>query len=160
MMPNSPLSSKDRTELTYLFDCYGAYSHHWPEEKRDWASNLIDHHPEAKVLRDQALEFDRLLDQSPAEPDSVHLINSILAQAPQKKQQPNQEQSILHKLWPFESIWRPISALTTAGIFGILLGTTSPAFLYQQEAIEMEIAYLEFSLGDNFTNNFPEGEID
>ena len=90
----------------------------------------------------------------------MHLINSILAQAPQKKQQPNQEQSILHKLWPFESIWRPISALTTAGIFGILLGTTSPAFLYQQEAIEMEIAYLEFSLGENFTNNFPEGEID
>jgi len=155
-MSHSNLSNEDRDKLTFLFDCYGAYPHHWPEEKRDWVLSLIEQSPEARNIRDQALELDQLLDQSPAEPDSIYLMDSILAQAPKRKP----TQSLLSQLWPYESIWRPLSALTTAGIFGILLGASSPDFLYQQEITEVEDAYLEFSLGDNLTNSFPEGEID
>ncbi|KLN59984.1 hypothetical protein WH96_14855 [Kiloniella spongiae] len=165
-MPHSNLSSEDRDKFTFLLDCYGAYTHHWPEENRDWALNLIEQYPEVKIVREQALELDQLLDQSSAEPDSAHLMNSILSQAPQKKSQEEKtrqkelRQGLLSQLWPYEGVWRPLSALTTAGIFGILLGTTSPDLLYQQEITEVESAYLEFSLGDSFSNSFPEGEID
>ncbi|WP_085901940.1 hypothetical protein [Kiloniella majae] len=159
-MSHSNLSSQDRDKLTFLFDCYGAYIHHWPEEKRDWALSLIEQHPEAKTIRDQALELDQLLDQSSAEPDSAHLVSSILAQTPAKTSQNSVKPSLLSQLWPYESIWRPLSALTTAGTFGILLGTSSPNLLYQQEITEIESAYMEFSLGDSFPNSFPEGEID
>ncbi|WP_120495754.1 hypothetical protein [Kiloniella sp. EL199] len=161
-MSHSNLSGEDRDKLTFLLDCYGAYTHHWPEEKRSWALNLIEQYQEARIMRDQALELDQLLDCSSAEPNSSHLISSILVQAPQKTQEIRKQDApnLLSQLWPYESIWRPLSALTTAGVFGIILGTSSPDFLYQQEITEIESAYLEFSLGDNFSNNFPEGEID
>ncbi|WP_421782330.1 hypothetical protein [Kiloniella litopenaei] len=159
-MTSTSLSSQDKTKLTFLFDCYGAHPHRWPEDRREWASNLIKQYPEARVLRDQALELDNFLDKAPAEPNSSHLMHEILAQAPQKKYHQDLKTNLLYQLWPFESIWRPLSALTTAGLFGILLGTSSPSFLYNQDVTEIESAYLEFSLGDSFSNNFPEGEID
>ncbi|WP_419902831.1 hypothetical protein [Kiloniella sp.] len=154
MTDQTPLNQKDKEQLQFLLDCYGAYEHHWPEDKRSWMLDLMKESTEAQHLRSQVIDLDQLLDLAPSEPNTVHLLDSILATAPT----PAANKFALKNWWPYESIWRPLSALTTAGAFGLMLGTSSPDWVYNQDNIELEEAYVSFS-ETSFTGDFLEGEI-
>ncbi|MCZ4282432.1 hypothetical protein O4H49_16715 [Kiloniella laminariae] len=149
MTDQTLLSAQDREELTFLLNCYGGYEHHWPEESRAYFLDLLERSEEARHLRQQALELDYLLDHAPAEPACSHLQTRILADAPRLP---------INRDWSFKGIWRPLSALATATAFGLFLGTTTPAWLHEQDTSELQEAYLAFSTTD-FTDNFLEGDL-
>ncbi len=151
MTDQIPLTQEDKEQIQFLLDCYGAYEHHWPEEKRAWMLQWMQVSPEARQLRAVAVELDELLDISPAESVNIHLLDSVLATAPIAK-------FSFKNWWPYDSIWRPLSALTTAGAFGLMLGTSSPDWVYNQDNMELEEAYLAFS-DASFNSDFLEGEI-
>ena len=154
MTAQAPLNQDDKEQLQFLLDCYGAYEHHWPEENRAWMLELINKSTEAQELRHRAAELDSLLDQAPCEPNVDHLVETILASAPPVKN----KGFLLWNWWPYESVWRPLSALTMAAAFGLMLGTSSPNWIYDQENIELQEDYIAFS-EVSFNSDFLEGEI-
>ncbi len=154
MTDQTPLNQQDKEQLQFLLDCYGAYEHHWPEENRAWMLQLMEVSTEAQQLREHASELDNLLDLTPSEPDTNHLMDAILATSPV----PINKEFSIWNFWPYESIWRPLSALTTAGAFGLMLGTSSPNWIYNQDNIELQEAYVAFS-EVSFSSDFLEGEI-
>ncbi|MFD2206770.1 hypothetical protein [Kiloniella antarctica] len=154
MMDRPPLDRQDKEKLQFLLDCYGAYEHHWPKEKRTWMLEQFNKSTEAQKLRQNAIELDNLLDLAPSEPNVDHLMETILADVPVAKN----KGSLLWNWWPYESLWRPLSALTMAGAFGLILGTSSPNWIYDQENIELQEDYIAFSEA-SFSSDFLEGEI-
>lgn len=68
--------------FTALLDAYGADARRWPEEERKAALEYLMANPDARRLRQEAAELDRLLDAArPAAPTAA-LRERVLAEAP------------------------------------------------------------------------------
>lgn len=68
-----------------LLDAYGAEPRRWPDQERQAALEYLMTTPEARRLRAEAAELDRLLDTVPAAPPTAALRDRVLAEAPVRR---------------------------------------------------------------------------
>lgn len=68
-----------------LLDAYGAEPRRWPDEERRAALEYLMTTPDARRLRAEAAELDRLLDAAPAAPPTAALRERVLGEAPVRR---------------------------------------------------------------------------
>ena len=110
-------STMTRERLGALLDAYGGDLRRWPEPSRLAASALIARDPAARLLLDQALALDALLDQAPMPLPSRALRTRLIERAA-----PPVWRQSLAALWPFGPAWQPAAAFALVAALGIALG--------------------------------------
>ncbi len=116
-MSNDTLMTLER--LGTLLDAYGGDLRRWPEPARSTAEALIARDGAARLLFNQALALDALLDEASAIAPSPALKARLIARA-----KPALWRQGFGALWPFGAAWQPAAAFALIAALGISLGVT------------------------------------
>tara|TARA_R110002124_G_scaffold19491_4_gene78120 strand:+ start:122 stop:646 length:525 start_codon:yes stop_codon:yes gene_type:complete len=122
--------------LREIVGAYGAAAHRWPVAERAAALALVAESAEARVLLDDALQLDLMLDAAPAaEPASDMLIARIMAARPRAVAAPRVAvvqpvphrglRALLQALWPYGPAAFPAGALAASIMLGVSFGATA-----------------------------------
>ncbi len=119
--------------LREVVGAYGAAAHRWPVADRAAALALVAESAEARVLLDDALKLDLILDAAPAaEPASELLVSRIMAARPRavpvavvKPASRRGLRALFQDIWPYGSAAVPAGALAASIMFGAGFGLTA-----------------------------------
>jgi hypothetical protein len=146
--------TRDQAQITQIdirrfqkiLESYGASEDRWPVAERDAAQALVRNSPEARKLRDDAIELDRVLDLADSPEPSPALATRIVSAARQTPGWGERLSTIAAEIWPFGRQWQAAAIFASAAILGLALGAVPlPPMAGQDELpIVEELALLTF----------------